>query len=330
MTEHKKVNRSLRKLASGSRVQGARGTEDRSVLNIHEDLSTEATSQPAAEVEFPKRSNVYLASDASGTTVLNVADAVLAQFHNLQAKKFMWPMIRSHAQVDHLMSVMREKPGILLYTMVDEDMENYLLESCGKHGLTAISVLGHVLDGIRDLFKLENSLKKPGLQHRVYDEHYVNKITAIDYTLAHDDGQNPDNIYTADILLLGVSRTSKSPTSLYLAQRGYKTANIPIIKGIKAPIDFSKFQSTLIVGLTVSPEKLKSIRDNRLNSLLKPGTKSDTGIDNYTDISFIREEVIEARRFFDEHSIPVIDVTNKAIEETSGEIINMYNSEVRR
>jgi regulator of PEP synthase PpsR (kinase-PPPase family) len=273
---------------------------------------------------------VYLASDASGTTVLNVADAVLAQFHNLQAKKFMWPMIRSHAQVDHLMSVMREKPGILLYTMVDEDMENYLLESCGKHGLTAISVLGHVLDGIRDLFKLENSLKKPGLQHRVYDEHYVNKITAIDYTLAHDDGQNPDNIYTADILLLGVSRTSKSPTSLYLAQRGYKTANIPIIKGIKAPIDFSKFQSTLIVGLTVSPEKLKSIRDNRLNSLLKPGTKSDTGIDNYTDISFIREEVIEARRFFDEHSIPVIDVTNKAIEETSGEIINMYNSEVRR
>jgi regulator of PEP synthase PpsR (kinase-PPPase family) len=275
-----------------------------------------------------KKINVYLASDSSGATVLNVADAVLAQFYGLQAKKFVWPMIRSHAQIDHLMNAMMASPGVLLYTMVDEDMENYLLESCGKYGLTAISVLGNVLESISDFLNLESFLKKPGLQHRLHDENYINKIAAIEYTLAHDDGRNQNYIYTADILLLGVSRTSKSPTSLYLAQRGYKTANIPIIKGINTPIDFSKFQSTLIVGLTVSPEKLKNIRDNRLNYLIKPSTKPDSHVNNYTDISFIRDEVVEARRFFDEHSIPVIDVTNKAIEETSGEIINLYNTKI--
>jgi hypothetical protein len=148
------------------------------------------------------------------------------------------------------------------------------------------------------------------------------RIAALDYTLAHDDGQKQNDVDKADIVIIGVSRTSKSPTSLYLAQRGFKTSNIPFIKGIGVDLDCSKLKQSLVVGLTINAEKLKSIRETRLNSL----TMEREYVNNYTDLIAIKEEIIEARQFFERNDITVIDVSNRAIEETAAEIINLYHT----
>lgn len=264
--------------------------------------------------------NVYLASDSSGETALHVANAVLSQFHDLHVNKFMWPMMRTKTQMDNLVNIMKIKPGILLYTIVDHEIEQYLLEECDKNNLPAISLLTHVIDTISTLFNFQKLRNKPGVQHKVHDEHYLTRIAAIDYTLAHDDGQKLRDAYGADIILLGVSRTSKSPTSLYLAQRGFKTSNIPLIGGVNIHLDFKKLDKTLVVGLTINAEKLKNIRSSRLTNL----TTKAHHVNNYTDLDTIRAEIIEARKFFENHNIPVIDVSNKAVEETAAEIINMY------
>ncbi len=264
--------------------------------------------------------NVYLVSDSSGETVLRVANAVLSQFNDLQANKFMWPMVRTKAHIDTLVTSMKIMPGVIIYTIVDDIVEQHLLDACAKNDLHAISVIGNIIDDLSNLFNLQSLKKKPGIQHTVLDKNYHARIAAMDYTLAHDDGQKQDDIYNADIIIIGVSRTSKSPTSLYLAQRGFKTANIPFIAGVGVNIDFAKIQQTLVVGLTINAEKLKGIRENRLNSL----TSKKEYVNNYTDLTAIKEEIIDARKFFAKHDIAVMDVGNRAIEETSAEIINLY------
>ncbi len=266
--------------------------------------------------------SVYLASDSSGETALHVANAALAQFHDLHVSKFMWPMMRTQTQMDHLVEIMKVKPGILLYTIVDHEIEEYLLAECDKNNIPAISLLGHVIETISILYNFYNLRNKPGEQHKVHDEHYLARIAAIDYTLAHDDGQKLQGSYGADIILLGVSRTSKSPTSFYLAQRGFKACNIPLISGVAVDLDFAKLEKTLVVGLTINSEKLKGIRSSRLSSL----TTKIQHVNNYTDLETIKAEIIEARKFFELNNIPVIDVSNKAVEETAAEIINLYYS----
>jgi regulator of PEP synthase PpsR (kinase-PPPase family) len=269
-----------------------------------------------------KQINVYLVSDSSGETVIRVANAVLAQFNGLHVNKFMWPMVRTETHIDTLVASMKVMPGVIIYTIVDDNIERYLLDACEKHSLNAISVLGGIIDYLGNLFSIHTVKKKPGLQHKVSDKSYNMRIAALDYTLAHDDGQKQNDVDKADIVIIGVSRTSKSPTSLYLAQRGFKTSNIPFIKGIGVDLDCSKLKQSLVVGLTINAEKLKSIRETRLNSL----TMEREYVNNYTDLIAIKEEIIEARQFFERNDITVIDVSNRAIEETAAEIINLYHT----
>lgn len=264
--------------------------------------------------------NIYLLSDSSGETVLYTASAVLAQFESVYINKFMWPMVRTKAQVDSLVKVINVMHGIIMYTLVDPEIEEYLLKLCKEHKIPAISVLGNLIDEMGMYLKSKRKKSVPGIQHKILGEDYNERIEAIDYTISHDDGQMQKDLTKADIIIVGVSRTSKSPTSLYLAQRGFKTANIPFIGGVAVDLDFSKLGKTLVVGLTVAAERLKMIRDNRLSSLAAEPNR----LNNYTEIVSIREELIEARKFFQTHGIPVIDVTGKAIEETSAEIINLY------
>jgi [pyruvate, water dikinase]-phosphate phosphotransferase / [pyruvate, water dikinase] kinase len=269
--------------------------------------------------EFEKV-NIYLLSDSSGETVLYTASAVLAQFEGIYINKFMWPMVRTKAQIDSLIKVINVMHGVIMYTLVDPEIEKYLKEVCQLQGIPVVSVLGGLIEEMSQHIKGKRKRSVPGLQHKILDEDYNDRIAAIDYTISHDDGQMQKDLTKADIIIIGASRTSKSPTSLYLAQRGFKTANVPFIGGVKLDIDIPQLQNKLIVGLTIAAERLKMIRDNRLSSLSAEPKK----VNNYTEISSIREELIEARKFFQENNIPVIDVTGRAIEETSAEIINLY------
>lgn len=271
------------------------------------------------ELNNKKKLNVYLVSDSSGETVLHVANAVLSQFENININKFMWPMVRTEAQIENLGGILKKMPGVVYYTLVDEKTEYMLATKCSELNIPCISVIRDVINKTSKLLDIPILRRLPGSKHHVISEEYEEKIKAMDFTLAHDDGQLIETVHEAQILLIGVSRTSKSPTSLYLAQRGFKTANIPFVKGIGIKIDVNSLKNTLVVGLTITPERLKTIRANRLNHLGDFSKSTE-----YTDIMNIKEEVIEAMRYFKENNIQVLDVTGRAIEETSAEILNIF------
>lgn len=267
-----------------------------------------------------KKANIYLVSDSSGETVLYVVNAVLAQLEHLNINKFMWPMVRSKEQVDLLFERLKVMPGIIYYTIVSEELESYIIEKSRSVNIPAIPAINQLVKTTSDLLGIPITRKIPGRQHHILDDEYVARIKAIEYTANHDDGQKMDDLSDAQIIIIGVSRSSKSPTSLYLGQRGFKTANIPFIKDIGITTDLSKCIDSLIIGFTISPERLRVIRENRLSSL---GNKAKVG-NEYTDLNAIKEEVLQARKFFHNHNISVIDITGKAIEETAGEIITLY------
>lgn len=267
-----------------------------------------------------KKINVYLVSDSSGETVLHICGAVLTKFKNVNINKFMWPMVRAKEQVDNLCKILEKMPGIVYYTLANSEIESYLLEKCAALNISVISVINNVVEQTSKLLNLEIDEDSTGAKYKVLDKEYNKRIEAMNFTLAHDDGQMLSNIHEAQIAIIGVSRTSKSPTSLYLAQRGFKVANIPFVKGIGISLDVNFLKETLLVGLTISPERLRVIRTNRLNSL----ASDHEAINSYTDIALIKEEVVEACKLFKSLNIKVIDVTGKAIEETASEIISLY------
>lgn len=264
--------------------------------------------------------NFYLVSDSTGETVNSVSGAVLAQFENIQVNKFLWPMIRSELQVDKLIADLEQLPGIVLYTMVDKSLRTYMKKRCSAIGVPCISAIAHVIQEVGKYIGILSSRSIPGWQHLDLDEEYFKKVEAINFSISHDDGQNLRNIDNADIVLLGVSRTSKTPTSLCLAQRGLKTANIPYIPSIGLGIDVAKIKAPLIVGLTISPERLKLLRMHRLTFI---GDKDNEG-NKYIDYEGIINELREAKQFFLDYNIQIIDITGKAIEETAAQIMNLF------
>lgn len=267
-----------------------------------------------------KKLCVYLVSDSSGETVLHVVNAVLSQFNDVNVNKFMWPMVRTQKQIDALAKALEIMPGIVYYTLVNEEIEVALIEVCAAREIPYISVIRDIVQKTSKVLDMEISRKTPGAQHHILNEEYNARIKAMEFTLVHDDGQSLNTVHGADILLIGVSRTSKSPTSLFLAQRGFKTANIPYVPQIGIGVEVEKLEKTLVVGLTISPERLKMIRSTRLLHL---GNENSSG--EYADLQSIKHEVIDALKYFKAHNIEVIDVTGRAIEETSADIMNMYN-----
>jgi regulator of PEP synthase PpsR (kinase-PPPase family) len=261
--------------------------------------------------------HVHLVSDATGETINSIARACIAQFENIQTQEHFWSLIRSPRQLDMVMEGIRTMPGIVLYTFVDEDLRRRLQEFCRAQNITNIAVLDPVLKAMATHFGVP-SAQTPGRQH-VLDADYFARIDAMDYALAQDDGHGETKLAEADVIILGVSRTSKTPTSIYLANRGIKAANIPLIPGHTMPADIVKYEKPMIIGLTKDPDNLVEIRRNRLNLLHE---NRETG---YIDPEQVRAEVQEARRFFSRIACPVIDVTRRSIEETAAEIMMLLN-----
>lgn len=263
------------------------------------------------------RLHVHLLSDSTGETLENIAKAGLAQFDGVEAIKHFWPMVRSEGHLDRVMEEIGRHPGLIVYTLANSDVRRKLEARCHAASIPAVAALDPVVDALSRLLGQEASAR-PGRQHNL-DAAYFARVDAIQWTIAHDDGIASENWEEADILLAGVSRTSKTPTSIYLANRGFKTANIPVVPVSPPPANIYTLERPLVVGLTTSPDRLVAIRRNRLLSLNQaPET-------DYVDQEKVAAELAFARRIFADNGWPVIDVTRRSIEETAAAIINLVN-----
>ncbi|MXO86848.1 pyruvate, phosphate dikinase/phosphoenolpyruvate synthase regulator [Altererythrobacter aurantiacus] len=264
------------------------------------------------------RLHLHLVSDSTGETLEMFAKAALAQFEDADVVRHFWPMVRSRQHLDRIMPTLEEKAGLVLFTLINPQTRARLEERCRESGLTAVPVLDQVTAALEAKLGLEAQQSKPGRQH-IMDKAYFDRVEAIQFTIAHDDGISHEDWEEADILLAGVSRSSKTPTSIYLANRGYKVANIPLVVESPPPEKLYQLKNPLIVGLTSTPERLVQIRRNRLLAL---NEKNETA---YADQDRVREEVVFARRIFADRGWPIIDVTRRSIEETAAAIIKLYN-----
>jgi len=266
---------------------------------------------------FPvSRFHLHLVSDSTGDTVHAVAKACLVQFEDAIPVEHSWTMVRSEAQIDRVLAGIEANRGLVLYTLVDDELRRGLTEGCRKSQIPAISVLDPIIGAIA-AYLGSQARGLPGQQH-LLDAEYFQRIDAMTYALAHDDGQSARGLDDADIILVGVSRTSKTPTCLYLANRGVKTANVPFVPGVALPEELLAATRPMIVGLTNDPERLVQLRRSRLSML-----GSDDGNSDYADLERVREEVVAARRFFTDRQWPVIDITRRSIEETAATIMQM-------
>lgn len=260
--------------------------------------------------------HLHLVSDATGETLIAVGRAATAQYQGVSAIEHVYPLVRTPPQLDRVIAEIDASPGIVLFTLVDRTMTNKLEQACKASGSPCLSVLQPILDLFQSYLGTA-STPRAGAQH-VLNADYFKRIDALNYTMMHDDGQQPENLENADVLLLGVSRTSKTPTSIYLANRGIKTANIPLVPNVPLPAALAELRHPLIVGLVASPERIVQIRQNRLLSL---NAAHETP---YVDRTLVAEEVAQSRRLFSQHGWPVIDVTRRSIEETAAAIIDLY------
>lgn len=258
--------------------------------------------------------HLHLVSDATGETLLAAGRAAAAQYKNARAIEHIYPLIRTHKQLDKVFEEIDREPGIVLYTVVDPDLARLIDERCGAMGLPAVSVLEPVLAVFQSYLGTPAG-RRVGAQH-VLDAEYFQRIDALNFTMEHDDGQLPHDVEEADIVLVGVSRTSKTPTSIYLANRGIKTANIPIVFDVPLPERLTKAEHPLVVGLVASAERISQIRQNRVL-----GASGAYDADVYTDRAVIAQELAYARRMCTRHGWPVIDVTRRSIEETAAAIM---------
>ena len=265
-----------------------------------------------------QRFHLHLLSDSTGETLENIAKAALAQFDAADdVVKHFWPMVRSETHLDRILVDVAANPGLVLFTLVNRDTRRKLENRCRALGLPAVAALDAVSDAMSNMLGQE-AKARPGRQH-VMDAAYFARVDAIQFTIAHDDGLNSQNWEEADILLAGVSRTSKTPTSIYLANRGYKTANIPLVPEAPPPTNLFTLKHPLVVGLVTSADRLVQVRRNRLLSL---NQAPDT---DYVDEEKVKAEVTAARRMFADNDWPVLDVTRRSIEETAAAIINLFN-----
>jgi regulator of PEP synthase PpsR (kinase-PPPase family) len=263
------------------------------------------------------RLHLHLLSDSTGETLEMIAKAALAQFEGAEVSRHFWPMVRSLQHLDRIMGDIAENPGIVFFTLANADIRVRLEERCRALGLPIIPVLDAAVNAL-EIALGQHPFARPGRQHTM-DEAYFDRVDAIHYTIAHDDGVAWEDWEQADIVLAGVSRSSKTPTSIYLANRGYKVANIPIVVESPPPAALFGLKQPLIIGLTTAPERLVQVRRNRLLSLNQAPETA------YVDQERVTREVQYARRLFADNGWPVIDVTRRSIEETAAAVINIYN-----
>ena len=260
--------------------------------------------------------HLHLVSDSTGETLIAASRAAAAQYQGVASIEHVYPLVRTAAQLDRVIAEIENAPGIVLFTLVDSNLSNRLQAGCEASGSPCLSVLEPILT----LFKSylgQNYTPRAGAQHMLNAD-YFKRIDALNFSMINDDGQSPENLEHADIVLLGVSRTSKTPTSIYLANRGYKTANVPIVPRLPLPKAIDYLRRPLVVGLIASADRIVQIRQNRLLSL-----NADSQTD-YVDRIAVAEEIAASRRLFAERGWPTIDVTRRSIEETAAAVLDLY------
>ncbi|MGH6931588.1 MAG: pyruvate, water dikinase regulatory protein [Dongiaceae bacterium] len=261
--------------------------------------------------------HLHLVSDATGETINSVARACLVQFEGIEPTEHVWALIRTPSQMQKAIIGIAANPGPVLFTMVNEQLRGLLQDGCRKLQLPCIPVLDPVIGALGNYLGMQ-SRGLPGRQHEL-DAEYFSRIDAMSFALSHDDGQSSHSYDEADVILIGVSRTSKTPTCIYLANRGIKAANVPVVPGCPLPSELTQVRKPLIVGLTKDATQLVQVRRNRLNML---SHAEDT---DYVDPEVVRQEVAMARRLCTQHGWPVIDVSRRSIEETAATIIQLLS-----
>ena len=279
-----------------------------------------STTEPMADTNY---FHLHLVSDATGETLIMVARAAAAQYANVAPVEHLYPMVRSRRQLDLSLNEITESPGVVLYTLLDDELIEILEAKCRELNLPCMSILGPVLRLFQTYLHTETT-HRAGAQH-VLNAEYFQRIEALNYTMVHDDGQHVEGLNDADVVLVGVSRTSKTPTSIYLANRGVKTGNVPLVPGVPLAPEVERLDKPLVVGLFASPERIVQIRENRLL-----GLKAHRDDDQYIDRTAVAEEVAYSRRLCAKHQWPSIDVTRRSIEETAAAVMKLLADKRRR
>jgi len=261
--------------------------------------------------------HLHLVSDSTGETLNTVAKAATVQYANFQAIEHIHSLVRTSKQMERVLTDIEINPGVVLFTMINEDLKHELEQRCRKLSIPYVSILDPVVNTLAKYLNAESTAQVGG-QH-VLDAKYFARIDALNFTMMHDDGQFTEHLDDAEIVLIGISRTSKTPTSIYLANRGIKTANIPIVLDIPLPANLTEVKNPLIVGLIATPERILQIRRNRLLSL---NQQEET---TYIDKRTIARELTFAKTICARNNWPIIDVTRRSIEETAAAIINLYS-----
>jgi regulator of PEP synthase PpsR (kinase-PPPase family) len=262
-----------------------------------------------------ERFHLHLVSDSTGETINSVARACLVQFEGVEAEEHIWTLVRTDRQLTNVLQGIEGKPGLVLFTMVNEKLRRRLQEECRRLEVSCIPVLDPVVGALAGFLGRE-AKGRPGRQHEL-DAEYFSRIDAMSFALAHDDGQSSADYDEADIILVGVSRTSKTPTCIYLANRGIKAANFPVVPGAPLPSELTNNHRPLIVGLTKDPAQLVQVRRHRLKMIAQ-----DENTD-YVDPEMVRAEVLACRRLCTKNGWPVVDVSRRSIEETAAAVIQM-------
>jgi len=261
--------------------------------------------------------HIHLVSDATGETLDTVARATIAGFNNHEAIQHAYSLIRTSKQLERVILEIEKQPGIVLFTMIDGALRRQLESDCIRIGVPSVSILDPVINMLTTYLNVKSQPNVGGQHH--LDADYFRRIDALNFTLIHDDGQHVQDLDDSEIILIGISRTSKTPTSIYLANRGVKVANIPLVPEIPIPEQLAKATKPLVVGLIASTERIAQIRRHRLDSLNEYTTTE------YVDRKSITKELNYMKKICDRFNWPVLDVTRRSIEETSAAILNLFN-----
>ena len=294
----------------GDRVRAYRGAKDEEMIR--------AMSPTRPSSRLATYFHVHLVSDSTGETLNAMAKAVIARFDGVIPIEHIYALVRSPRQMERVLEEVAGAPGVVLHTLVDRELREQLEEGCRRLQTPQIGALDPLVGALSGYLGT-NISTRVGAQHAL-DHGYFNRIGALDFAIAHDDGQGTlDQLEHADVVLCGVSRTSKTPTCIYLANRGIRAANVPLVPGQEDGERLTQLKNPLVVGLTVSPDRLVQIRRNRLEGL-NAARASD-----YVDHDAVRDETVKARRAFERRGWPTIDVTRRSVEETAAAIINLLS-----
>ena len=273
---------------------------------------------PTRSASVPSFYHLHLVSDSTGETLLTIAKAAAVQYATVRAIEHIYPMVRTRKQLDRALQEVKSAPGIVLATIVNCDLRAQLETRCRDLGVPCL----HALEPIMKVFEgyLGHAQTPIVAGQHVLDADYFRRIDALNFSMAHDDGRLPDDLNQADIIILGISRTSKTPTSIYLAQRGFKTTNVPIVPGVALPEPLFEHHKAFVVGLVASADRIAEIRRNRVHFL------ADRNLGDYTDRDRIAQEIAHTRRWCARHGWPIIDVSRRSVEETAATVIQLLHN----